>query len=232
MAKIELFHGTDHIIEVPELHTGKPHNDYGQGFYCTRILEMAKEWACKENKDGFINRYEFDMDSLKVLNLMDGKHSILNWIALLLENRVFSLKNEIAVDARDYIIEHFSVDTTPFDVIIGYRANDSYFSFAESFVENGLPLRSLNKALRLGKLGEQTVLVSERAFDAIRFVDAAPVDKTEYYPKFLSRDTTARRTYHEEIRRSRTYRDDIFVMDILREEMKNDDPRIQRILSE
>lgn len=232
MAKIELFHGTDHIIEVPELHTGKPHNDYGQGFYCTRILEMAKEWACKENKDGFINRYAFDMDSLKVLNLMDGEHSILNWIALLLENRVFSLKNEIAVDARDYIIEHFSVDTTPFDVIIGYRANDSYFSFAESFVENGLPLRSLNKALRLGKLGEQTVLVSERAFDAIRFVDAAPVDKTEYYPKFLSRDTTARRTYHEEIRRSRTYRDDIFVMDILREEMKNDDPRIQRILSE
>lgn len=232
MAKIELFHGTDHIIEVPELHTGKPHNDYGQGFYCTRILEMAKEWACKENKDGFINRYAFDMDSLKVLNLMDGEHSILNWIALLLENRVFSLKNEIAVDARDYIIEHFSVDTTPFDVIIGYRANDSYFSFAESFVENGLPLRNLNKALRLGKLGEQTVLVSERAFDAIRFVDAAPVDKTEYYPKFLSRDTTARRTYHEEIRRSRTYRDDIFVMDILREEMKNDDPRIQRILSE
>lgn len=232
MAKIELLHGTDHIIEVPVLSAGKEHNDYGQGFYCTRIPEMAREWACKENKDGFVNRYEFDIDSMKVLNLMDGEHSILNWIALLLKYRVFSLKNEIAVDARDYIIEHFSVDTTPYDVIIGYRANDSYFSFAESFVENGLPLRSLNKALRLGKLGEQTVLVSEKAFRAVRFIDAEPVDKTEYYPKFLSRDTSARETYHNEIKRSRTYRDDIFVMDILREEMKNDDPRIQRILFE
>ena len=232
MAKIELLHGTDHIIEAPVLSAGKAHNDYGQGFYCTRIPEMAKEWACKENKDGFVNRYEFDIDSMKVLNLMDGEHSILNWIALLLKYRVFSLKNEIAVDAKDYIIEHFSVDTTPYDVIIGYRANDSYFSFAESFVENGLPLRSLNKALRLGKLGEQTVLISEKAFHAVRFLDAEPVDKTEYYPKFLSRDTSARETYHNEIKRSRTYRDDIFVMDILREEMKNDDPRIQRILFE
>lgn len=193
---------------------------------------MAKELTCKDNKDGFVNRYEFDIDSMKVLNLMDGEHSILNWIALLLKYRVFSLKNEIAVDARDYIIEHFSVDTTPYDVIIGYRANDSYFSFAESFVENGLPLRSLNKALRLGRLGEQTVLVSEKAFNAVRFLGAEPVDKTEYYPKFLSRDTSAREAYHNEIKRSRTYRDDIFVMDILREEMKNDDPRIQRILFE
>lgn len=42
----------------------------------------------------------------------------------------------------------------------------------------------------------------------------------------------ARRTYTTEIARSRSYRDDIFVLDILRGEMKDDDPRIQRILSE
>ena len=230
MPTIELLHGADHIIEKPKFLAGKEHNDYGRGFYCTRIPEMAREWACKENVDGFVNRYEFDTTGMSILNLMDGEHSILNWIALLLKHRVFSLKNEIAIDARDYIIENFSVDTTMYDVIIGYRANDSYFSFAESFVENGLPLRSLNKALRLGKLGEQIALVSEKAFEAIRFLGAETVSKGEYYPKFLSRDTMARKTYHNEIKKSRTYRDDIFVMDILREEMKNDDSRIQRIL--
>ena len=232
MNTIELLHGTNHIIEIPDITIGNPNNDYGKGFYCTRLPEMAKEWACKKNTDGFINRYELNLDGLKILNLVDGKHTVLNWIALLLKNRTFKLDSEIAIDARDYIIEHFSIDTSEYDVIVGYRADDSYFQYAESFVENGLALRSLNKALQLGKLGEQTVLVSEKAFSQIKFIDAEPVDKTVYHPKFIARDTGARESYKKEIKNSKSYRNDIFVMDILREEMRNDDPRIQRILFE
>ena len=69
MSVIQLLHGTDHIIEVPDIHIGNPHNDYGMGFYCTRVDEMAREWACKKNTDGFVNSYDFDTDGLKVLNL-------------------------------------------------------------------------------------------------------------------------------------------------------------------
>ena len=115
--------------------------------------------------------------------------------------------------------------------MIGYRADDSYFSFAESFLQNGLPLRTLNQSLRLGKLGEQTVLISKKAFANLKFEEVELADKTIYYPKFVSRDSCARETYRDEIRKSRSYKDDIFVLDILREEMKNDDSRIQRILS-
>ena len=232
MSVIQLLHGTDHIIEVPDIHIGNPHNDYGMGFYCTRVDEMAREWACKKNTDGFVNSYDFDTEGLKVLNLLDGTHTVLNWMALLLQFRTFKLDSEVAVDARDYIIDHYSIDLTGYDVVIGYRADDSYFQYAESFVENTLPLRSLNRALTLGKLGLQTVLVSEKAFKQIRFIDAEPVDKTVYYPKFFERDTNARQTYVTEIAKSRSYRNDIFVLDILREEMANDDPRIQRILFE
>ena len=232
MSIIKLLHGTDHIIEVPDITIGNPRNDYGPGFYCTKIDEMACEWACKRNTDGFVNIYDFDTEGLNILNLLDGKHSVLNWIALLLKYRTFNLDTELSIDARDYIIEHYSVDLTGYDVIIGYRADDSYFQYAESFVSNGLPLRSLNKALRLGKLGEQTVVISQKGFDRLKFVDVYPVDKNIYYPKFLDRDTKSRETYRKEIKKSKSYRDDIFVLDILREEMSNDDPRIQRILSE
>ena len=232
MSTIKLLHGTDHIIEVPDINIGNEHNDYGRGFYCTKIDEIACEWACKKNTDGFVNAYEFDDKGLKVLNLLDGQHTVLNWIALLLKYRTFKLDTELSVDARDYIITHYSVDLSGVDVVIGYRADDSYFQYAESFVSNGLPLRSLNKALRLGKLGEQTVVISQKGFDRLKFVDAHPVDKSIYYPKFLDRDTKARDTYRNEIKKGKSYRDDIFVLDILREEMSNDDPRIQRILFE
>lgn len=152
MGKIKLLHGSDHIIEKPDLLLGKTNNDYGRGFYCTQELSMAMEWACKKNSDGFVNKYVLEQDSLNILNLLDGKYNILHWMALLLKNRTFRLSNEIAIDACDYIIENFSIDLKAYDVIIGYRADDSYFSFAESFVQNGLPLRSLNEALHLGRL--------------------------------------------------------------------------------
>ena len=230
MAIIRLLHGSDHIIKKPDLSVAKETNDYGKGFYCTLVPDMAREWACKKNVDGFVNEYDFDDEGLRTLNLLDGKHTVLNWMALLLKHRVFAINDEIALDARDYIIENFSVDTSGYDVIVGYRADDSYFSYAQSFIHNALPLRSLAKALRLGELGEQTVLVSEKALGRIRFVLTDPVDRETYYPRFIARDTKARASYSKEIKRSMSYRDDIFVIDIIRGGIKNNDPRIQRIV--
>lgn len=232
MSSIKLLHGTDHIIEVPDIHIGNPHNDYGRGFYCTREEEMAREWACKKNIDGLVNIYDFDTDGLNVLNLLDGNYTVLDWIALLLRFRTFRLDSEIAMDARDYIIQHYAVNLHGYDIVIGYRADDSYFQYAEAFISNTLPLRSLNKALRLGRLGEQTVIISPKGFNRLRYTGHYPVDKSVYYPKFMERDRDARDTYRREIKRSASYRDDIFVLDILREEMSSNDPRIQRIISE
>ena len=38
MSVIQLLHGTDHIIEVPDIHIGNPHNDYGMGFASMKWL--------------------------------------------------------------------------------------------------------------------------------------------------------------------------------------------------
>ncbi len=227
-----LYHGSEFVVEKPQLTLGKEHNDYGRGFYCTEDKALACEWACKENNDGFANEYSLNPRGLRILNLLDPHYSILNWIALLLKNRTFSIQEEIAVDARDYVLENFLIDTSDYDVVVGYRADDSYFSYAQSFINNAMPIRSLDKALRLGKLGVQVALVGERAFTQLKFVSMEFADREIHYPRFFSRDTQARTIYRDEIKRSRSYRDDIFVMDILREEIKNDDARIQRIVSE
>lgn len=38
-----IYHGSQQIIEMPELGFGKKYNDYGQGSYCTESIELAKE---------------------------------------------------------------------------------------------------------------------------------------------------------------------------------------------
>jgi hypothetical protein len=219
-------------VKHPEFVKGKPYNDYGQGFYCTISLDLAKEWACPIQKDGFANKYTFNTEGLVLLNLSDYSYHILNWLALLLKNRTFDLSSALALQAREYIIQTFMPDMEGKDFIIGYRADDSYFSFAEDFVSGALSLSDLDEAMRLGALGEQVVLISLKAFKQISFEGYEVANYQEYHIKRMSRDNIARQAYKSKKKDLKTLKGDLFVLDILREEMKNDDPRIQRILPE
>ena len=125
--KLRLYHGSENIIEVPEYGKGMRNNDYGRGFYCTEDIELAREWACAKNHDGYVNIYEFDMSGLNVLNLNDPKYNILNWLAILADNRTYWQNGTIAEEAKEYVKKHFLIDISAYDVIRGYRADDSYF---------------------------------------------------------------------------------------------------------
>ena len=54
---MQLYHGSETIIEKPLYRGGKSTNDYGRGFYCTENIELAKEWACANNNSGYANIY-------------------------------------------------------------------------------------------------------------------------------------------------------------------------------
>lgn len=222
-----VYHGSEQIVKVPKYGVGKKYNDYGQGFYCTESLELAKEWACPVKKDGYANRYALSLDGLQVMYLTGGEFHILNWMALLLQNRRFDINNSVGSNAREYILTHFLPDSSDVDVIVGYRADDSYFSFAQDFVNNTISVRDLNRAMHLGTLGEQVVLVSEKAFRQIVFEGYETADYREYYYKRLERDTQARDLYRRQKKALSVLKDDLFVLDILREEMKPDDERLQ-----
>lgn len=227
--KLTIYHGSVQIIEKPIYGAGNPRNDYGLGFYCTENIELAKEWACTSENNGYANRYEIDTKEMSILNLNDGNHHILNWLAVLLENRIFKINSDIALEGYQYIRDNFMPDYKNFDVIKGYRADDSYFTFTNTFLNNGISISKLERAMRLGKLGEQIVLKSNRAFQQIKYVDCVIAEKEIYYPKKMARDTTARENFRKE-REKKSVANEIFLMDIIREGWKNDDQRLQRII--
>ena len=178
--KLILYHGSREIVEKPDLLKSKPYNDYGRGFYCTENIELAREWACMEKNDGFVNKYELSSSAMKVLCLSKGKYNILNWLALLLKHRTFSVTAPLTVQAKEYLLDNFLPEVSGVDVIVGCRADDSYFSFAEDFISNTISLKQLSKAMHLGNLGEQVALMSQKAFKLIRFTGSEHVNKNEY----------------------------------------------------
>ena len=221
----KLYHGSCDIIEKPKYGYGKRYNDYGLGFYCTDSLEMAKEWGVSSEKNGYANCYELEYEGLTFLNLNGPEYCILHWLAVLLENREFDVPSGLALEAKEYILENFAVNYKNYDVMIGYRADDSYFSFAQDFINGTISYRQLNNAMHLGKLGQQIVLKSKQAFEQIQFVGYEVAESSEWYARKMNRDKSARRQYFS-VERNRRQRGDIYITNILDEELKPDDPRL------
>lgn len=226
---ITIYHGSKEIVEVPEFGKGKKNNDFGLGFYCTESDALAKEWAVSSLRDGFSNRYTLDTEYLNVLNLNGPEYTILNWIAVLVEHRLFSIKTPVARRAKRYLLDNFGVTVNAFDLITGYRADDSYFDYAESFLNNGISVEQLSRAMRLGKLGEQIVIKSKFAFSKLKFEGFDVAEKDTYYVLRKSRDDEANRMYFEMLEEED---DGLYIQDIMRGGIKNDDPRIPRNISE
>ena len=227
--KITLYHGSEQLIEEPTFGKGKQNNDFGLGFYCTESEDLAKEWAVSSLRNGFANRYTLDTEYLNILNLNSPNFTILNWIAVLVEHRLFSIKTPVARRAKRYLVENFSVNVNAFDVVTGYRADDSYFDYAESFLNNGITVEQLSRAMRLGKLGEQIVLKSRFAFSKLHYEGFEVADRETYFCLRKARNDEANRIYMEMLEEEN---DGLYIQDIMRGGIQNDDPRIPRNLSE
>lgn len=97
-------------------------------------------------------------------------------------------KPQFGKEAVAYLKENFSLPYHDADIIIGYRADDSYFSYASDFINNIISLQTLAKAMQLGNLGEQIVVKSELAFSKLQFIGAEKVLSEEWYGAKFERD--------------------------------------------
>lgn len=225
---ITLYHGSEVIVEVPEFGKGRKNNDYGLGFYCTESEDLAKEWAVSSLNDGFVNRYTLDTEYLNILDLNGPEYTILNWIAVLVEHRLFSIKTPIARRAKRYLIDNFGVNVNAYDLITGYRADDSYFDYAEAFLNNGISVDQLAKAMQLGKLGEQIVIKSRFAFSRLKYEGFDLAARDTFYVRRKARDDEANQLFQDILEEDD---DGLYIRDIVRGGISNDDPRIPRNIS-
>lgn len=219
-----IYHGSENVITKPIFGAGNPKNDYGRGFYCTEDKELSKEWACKRNKDGFSNCYELNIDGLKICNLNED-YNILNWLALLTKYRGYWQRKSIAEEAKTFLQENYLVDISEFDVIVGYRVDDSYFSFVQDFIMGTISLQKLSMAMRYGDLNDQIVLKSQKAFDQLTYTGYEKAEGVKYYREMADRDRRARSAY-QELKPSVSILDEIYILDIMRGGVSDDQLRI------
>lgn len=154
------------------------------------------------------------------------KYCLLHWLAVLLENRQFETEYGLPSEAKTYLTTRFAVPYKEADAIIGYRADDSYFTFAQDFISGAISYSQLASAMRLGHLGDQYVLKSRRAFGRIRHVESRPALRSEWLERKNARDNAARQEYLGALRRRRMP-GDLRIDRIIDEEIGPDDERLR-----
>ncbi len=188
MEVIQVYHGSDHVIQIPRYLGGKDDNDYGNGFYTTEYEERAKSWAALNGDPSrcIVNKYELDLNGLKVLNLID--FGVLAWIAEVVSNR--GTNQDAAAILGKRLVEMYKVDSGSYDIIKGYRADDSYTQVIEAFLLNQINIAEVERLFYKGSLGNQIFLKSEKAFSQIKWIDSYETSAEE---KYVDDDVRARR---------------------------------------
>lgn len=180
-------------MKTPVFGKGRVANDYGPGFYLSEDKHLAGEWAVLwTGKDGFVNEYLLELDGLNVLEL--DEMPIENWIALLMANRRGDYSEDL-LERLELFTGKFGIDTSTCDVIRGYRADDAFFRYVEAFTIGALSVEKLLTAMKLGDLGIQVCLKSQRAFDAIRFDCSYDAPVSIFHQSARDRDVSAREQY-------------------------------------
>ena len=137
-------------------------------FTVQRIWNLLKSGLASAEWGGVVSGYTLKMDGLNIVNLNSEQYHTLNWIGTLLQHRRPNNLDDDSDYAREYLIQNYAVDLSRADVV-GYRADDSYFQYATDFLQNRISLDKLSEAMHLGKLVEQVVIKSERAFERLTF---------------------------------------------------------------
>ena len=214
----KIYHGSDHIVRTPVFGAGRPFNDFGLGFYCTAYSRHAAEWAVARDRNGFVSAYTIDTDRLMTINLCGPQYNPLHWLSLLLTFREFDLSSDTAHRAREYINKWFSVDYQGCDCIIGYRADNRLFMFAQDFLDGDLSYQDLRDSLS-GDSNRQFVLKSNRAFDRVSFAGYSHASAEETFPVRRSRELRA-------IKSMKTTAEGLFITDLIEQEVRPYDPRL------
>ena len=158
-----VYHGSNMIVDHPDVSHSFRDLDFGRGFYVTTIMEQAERWAKRKalfagNSIPILNEYEMSsvLDGLHARNFGDDLDS---WI-------------DFVCQCRDGNQEY-----RQYDIIIGKVANDKVFRVVDLYHSGIWDKERAIKEIRVYPGYDQIAFITQKAIDqALMFTKASEVE--------------------------------------------------------
>jgi hypothetical protein len=159
-----LYHGSNTIVDKPQI---LPHNkllDFGNGFYTTTNRRQAENFTKNVVKrsggEQIVNIYEFDAkNALPELKRLHFKTADKEWLEFVRQNRRGSYKGE------------------QYDIISGPVADDRVFRTLVLYEDGTFSMNEVLERLDAFKLYNQIVFMTPKGLSFLRFIEALKVEK-------------------------------------------------------
>lgn len=160
---MKVFHGTNTVIEQPQIINRFKTLDFGEGFYTTENENQAKEFAVKvcerrsPKLSPIVNCYEIDED-FNQLSILAFEAPNEKWLDFVIDRR-----KGIELSEK-------------YDLIIGPVANDDVFGTIILYEAGQLDKESAIKRFKVKELYNQVVFCNEIALSKLTFVKSYKVE--------------------------------------------------------
>jgi hypothetical protein len=154
---MKLYHGSNVVVDTPNLNFSRKELDFGVGFYTTTNYEQATLFSKKVvgRNDGskIVNIYDFDNDLLREFKVLEFSEPDINWLNFVTANR------------------NDSPPRVDYDIIIGPVANDDVFRTLLLYLAEQLDANEALNRLKIKKLFNQYVFKTDIALRQLKFVN-------------------------------------------------------------
>ena len=142
-----LFHGSNSIVECPQILTNGFYKDFGYGFYCTNLERQAQRWAITKRGRHIVNKYEYTPD--ETLRFLQFPAMTNAWLAFIVHCR------------RG--IEH------NYDIVEGPMADDTIWDYVEDYVAGRISKEAFWELVKFRYPTHQIVFSTGRALRTLQF---------------------------------------------------------------
>lgn len=142
-----LYHGSNEIVEFPEIRKARYNKDFYFGFYCTKYFEQAKRWATRYGKKGYINQYEYaPNDKLTCL--------------------YFETMTE---EWLDFIVACRMGHSHQYDIVEGPMADDTIWNYVDDFARGLISRTAFWELVKFKYPTHQIVFCTEEALKCLSY---------------------------------------------------------------
>ena len=144
---IIIFHGSNVIVEKPQIIISGFYKDFGYGFYCTNLEKQAKKWALTKRGDSYVSIYKYQpTEELKVLS--------------------FPIMTD---EWLDFVVACRRGIKHDYDIVEGPMADDQIWDYVEDFMEGAITREAFWVLAKFKYPTHQIVFCTQESLRTLKF---------------------------------------------------------------
>lgn len=144
---MQIYYGSNVIVNQPKIITDGFYKDFGYGFYCTNFEKQAKRWALTKKNKHVVNVYSYTEN--KNLNCLIFKEMSDEWL--------------------DFVVSSRQGERHDYDIVEGPMADDTIWNYVDDFARGLISRTAFWELVKFKYPAHQIVFCTEAALKCLEY---------------------------------------------------------------